>query len=41
MYFNKTYVCNIACGLLTMRKKEARGLEKSVNKIPGNLEDEA
>lgn len=28
----KMYVCNIACGLLTVREKEVRDLEKTVMK---------
>lgn len=34
------YVCSIACGLLPVRVKAVRGLEKSVNKILGNLQEE-
>lgn len=30
IYFNKIYVCNIACGLLMVREKAVRCLEKSV-----------
>lgn len=34
------YVCNIVCGLLMVREKAVRGLEKSVNKILGNPQEE-
>lgn len=29
IYFNKMYMCNIAFGLLMVREKVIRGLEKS------------
>lgn len=35
------HVCNIACGLLPVRAKAVRGLEKSVNKILGSLQEES
>lgn len=34
------YVCDRACSLLTKMEKEVRCIEKSVNKILGNLQEE-
>lgn len=34
------YAYNIACDLLVVREKEIKGLEKSVDKILGNLQEE-